>query len=148
MPAVRAAGKNEVINLLTYEGYIPDSVTAAFTEETGIKINLTPISSNEELYEKLKSSPDLYDLVIASYYMLDTMIAEDMLLALDKSKLENFGNLNSEYQGQYYDPGDEYTIPYAAGRPLIVYDPGEGLDGPHLLRRSVGRVAGRFAGHD
>ena len=55
--------------------------------------------------------------------MLDTMIAEDMLLALDKSKLENFGNLNSEYQGQYYDPGDEYTIPYAAGRPLIVYDP-------------------------
>ncbi len=115
--------KNQVINLLTYEGYIPDSVAAAFTKETGIKINLTPISSNEELYEKLKSSPDLYDLVIASDYMLDTMIAEDMLLSLDKSKLQNFGNLNPDYMGQYYDPADEYTIPYSAGRPLIVYDP-------------------------
>lgn len=115
--------KDSAVNLLTYEGYIPDSVVDAFTKETGIKINLTPISSNEELYEKLKNSPDLYDLVIASDYMLDTMIAEDMLLPLDKTKLENYGNLNAEYMGQYYDPANEYTIPYAAGRPLIVYDP-------------------------
>ena len=27
------------------------------------------------------------------------------------------------YQGQFYDPNDEYTAPYGAGIPLIVYDP-------------------------
>lgn len=117
------AEKSQVINLLTYEGYIPDSVVSAFTEKTGITVNLTPISSNEELYEKLKSSPDLYDLVIASDYMLDTMIDEDMLASLDTSKVANWGNIDPEYQSQYYDESNEYTIPYAAGRPLIVYDP-------------------------
>lgn len=118
------AGKSdEVINLLTYEGYIPDSIVESFTAETGIKVNLTPISSNEEMFEKLKSSPELYDLVIASDYMLDTLISEDMLLKLDADKLPNLKNIDSQYQSQYYDEQNEYTIPYAAGRPLIVYDP-------------------------
>lgn len=116
-----ASGSGE-LNILTYEGYIPESVLSAFTEETGIKINYTPISSNEETYEKLKSSPELYDLIIVSDYMLDTMIDEDMLMALDTAKLPNFGNLNPEYQSQFYDPDNRYTIPYAAGRPVIVYD--------------------------
>lgn len=117
-----SASKSGELNILTYEGYIPESVLTAFTEETGIKINYTPISSNEETYEKLKSSPDLYDLIIVSDYMLDTMIGEEMLMELDREKLPNFGNLNPEYQGQFYDPDDKYTIPYASGRPVIVYD--------------------------
>ena len=34
-------------------------------------------------------------------------------------------NINPLYQGQFYDEKDEYTVPYGAGIPLIVYDPEE-----------------------
>jgi spermidine/putrescine-binding protein len=42
---------------------------------------------------------------------------------LDKSKLPNYGNINPSYQQQFYDPTDEYTVPYGAGVQTIVYDP-------------------------
>ena len=114
--------KTDSINLLTYEGYIPEEVITAFEEETGLKINLTAVFGNEEMYEKLKSSPELYDLTITSDYMLDTMRNEDMLLKLDKSKIPNFSNIDPIYQSKFYDAANEYTVPYAPGRPLIVYD--------------------------
>lgn len=120
--AACAGNTEKAVNILTYEGYIPENVLNSFTEQTGIKINYTPISSNEEMYEKIKSSSDLYDLIIASDYMLDMMIKEDMLLELDTNKIENFGNINPDYQSQFYDKENKYTIPYASGRPLIVYD--------------------------
>ena len=114
--------KSDSINLLTYEGYIPEDVITAFEAETGLKINLTAVFGNEEMYEKLKAAPELYDLTITSDYMLDTMIKEEMLLKLDKSKIANFANIDPTYQSKFYDSANEYTIPYAPGRPLIVYD--------------------------
>ncbi|MDD4797159.1 MAG: spermidine/putrescine ABC transporter substrate-binding protein, partial [Eubacteriales bacterium] len=37
--------------------------------------------------------------------------------------LSNYANINPLYQGQFYDPQDEYTVPYGAGVQTIVYDP-------------------------
>ena len=48
---------------------------------------------------------------------------KDFAEKLDKDSLENIKNINPLYQGQFYDPDDEYTVPYGAGIPLIVYDP-------------------------
>ena len=64
-----------------------------------------------------------YDIVIADDYILETAIQEGLAEKLDKDSLENIGNINPLYQGQFYDPDDEYTVPYGAGIPLIVYDP-------------------------
>ena len=64
-----------------------------------------------------------YDIVIADDYILETAIQEGLAEKLDKDSLENIKNINPLYQGQFYDPDDEYTVPYGAGIPLIVYDP-------------------------
>ena len=42
---------------------------------------------------------------------------------LDTSRLSGWDNINPLYQGQFFDPDNEYTVPYGAGIPLIVYDP-------------------------
>ena len=63
--------------------------------------------------------------MIADDYILEKVIQEGLAEKLDKDKLSNFENINSLYQGQFYDPTDEYTVPYGAGIPLIVYDPDE-----------------------
>ena len=46
-----------------------------------------------------------------------------MQRSLTRILWSNIGNINPLYQGQFYDSDDEYTVPYGAGIPLIVYDP-------------------------
>jgi spermidine/putrescine-binding protein len=64
-----------------------------------------------------------YDLVIADDYIIELVIAEGLAQKLNKSKLPNFRNINPIYQRQFYDPLDEYTVPYGAGVQTIVYNP-------------------------
>ena len=64
-------------------------------------------------------------MVIADDYILEKIIEEGLAAKLDKEKISNWDNINPLYQGQFYDENDEYTVPYGAGIPLIVYDPDE-----------------------
>lgn len=64
-----------------------------------------------------------YDFVIADDYILELIREENLYQPLDTSKLKNWENINPLYQGQFYDSEDEFTVPYGADIPLIVYDP-------------------------
>ncbi len=112
-----------VVNVYTWTYYIPDEVVAAFEEASGIRVNYTPFSSNEEMLAKLQATPGQFDLLVCSDYIIDIMRAEDMMAAIDPARLPNYENIDPAYQGQYYDPENEYTIPYTNTVPLIVYDP-------------------------
>ena len=72
---------------------------------------------------RIRSVSYTHLIVIADDYILETAIQEGLAEKLDKDSLENIENINPLYQGQFYDPDDEYTVPYGAGIPLIVYDP-------------------------
>jgi len=111
------------LNLFTWEGMFPQEVLDAFTKETGIKVNYSNFDFDETMLAKLEAAKGGdYDLVIADDYIIETAIAEGLVQKLDKSKIPNFKNINSLYQGQFYDPKDEYTVPYGAGVQTIVYD--------------------------
>lgn len=110
--------------LFTWEGMFPQEVLDGFEEETGVKVIYSNFDTDETMLEKLSMAKGGdYDFVIADDYILETVIAEGLAEKLDKGSLENIGNINPLYQGQFYDPADEYTVPYGAGIPLIVYDP-------------------------
>lgn len=119
------AEEEKVLNIFTWETYFDqDTVLAPFTAETGIRINYTNFSLNEEMIAKLEASGGGdYDIVLASDYALDIVRNAGLLAELDKSKIPNYENLDPNFLGQYFDPDGLYTIPYAAGTPLIVYDP-------------------------
>jgi len=119
-----SAAKETQLNLFTWEGMFPQEVLDEFTAETGITINYSNFDFNETMLAKLQTAKGGdYDLVIADDYILETVISEGLAQKLDKSKLKNFGNINPIYQAQFYDPNDEYTVPYGAGVQTIVYDP-------------------------
>lgn len=65
-----------------------------------------------------------YDLVIADDYIIELAIQESLAQKLDTSRISTYDNLNPVFMSQFYDPKNEYTVPYGAGIPLIVYDPG------------------------
>ena len=95
-----------------------------FEKETGVKVVYSNFDTDETMLEKLSMAKGGdYDIVIADDYILETAIQEGLAEKLDKDSLENIENINPLYQGQFYDPDDEYTVPYGAGIPLIVYDP-------------------------
>ncbi len=112
------------LNLFTWDGMFPKEVLDGFEEETGVKIYYSNFDYDEDMLAKLEESQGGdYDLVIADDYIIELAVKEGLVAKLDKSLIANFSNINPLYQGQFYDKNDEYTVPYGAGMPLIVYDP-------------------------
>ena len=121
-PGAKAAGAT--LNLYTWAEMFDPEVLAAFEEETGITVNYTNFDYDETMLAKLESTNGgEYDLIIADDYIIETVIAEGLARKLELDKIPNFGNINPLYQGQFYDPTDEYTVPYGAGVQTIVYNP-------------------------
>lgn len=123
LPAFSLAEEDKTLNLLSWEGYVDDTVIAAFEQETGIHVVYSPMDSIDSMLLKLSQSQGGdYDLVLSSDYSLAILREQGLLQKLDLSKFSNYGNLDENYLGQFYDPNNEYVIPYMAGSPLIVYD--------------------------
>ena len=119
------AEEEKVLNIFTWDGYIDyETVIKPFEEQTGIKINYAPFSSNEEMYKKLEENgASEYDVVLASDYILNASREAGMMQPLNKEVLTNWENLDERFLSQYFDPDNEYVVPYVSGIPLIVYNP-------------------------
>ena len=125
LPLLSSAEEEKVLNIFSWDGYVDyASVIKPFEQQTGIKVNYAPFSTNDEMFKKLQENgASEYDLVIASDYILNTARLEGLMLPLDKEKLPNFANLDERFISQYFDPDNEYVVPYMSGIPLIVYNP-------------------------
>ncbi|MDR2108752.1 MAG: spermidine/putrescine ABC transporter substrate-binding protein [Coriobacteriales bacterium] len=111
------------LNVFIWAEYLPDSVVTKFTEETGIKVNVSNYSSNEDLLAKVQSSNEgIYDVVVPSDYMVKMMAEEGLLEELDKDSLPNLSNLDTSFLDPSFDPGNTYSLPYMGGVAMIVYN--------------------------
>jgi spermidine/putrescine transport system substrate-binding protein len=123
-PGPVAETGDKELNLFTWEGMFPEEVLARFEAETGIKVNYSSFDYDETMLAKLEAAGGGdYDVVIADDYIIEPVIEKGLAQKLDLSKIPNFDNINPIYQGQFYDPNDEYTVPYGAGVQTIVYNP-------------------------
>lgn len=110
--------------LFTWEGMFPQEILESFEEETGIKVVYSNFDTDETMLEKLSQAKGGdYDVVIADDYIIEKAVDQGLVKKLEKEEIKNIENINPLYQGQFYDEKNEYTIPYGAGIPLIVYDP-------------------------
>ena len=87
-----------------------------------IKVNMSEYESNEVLYTKLSSGGITVDVIIPSDYMIDRMIAEDMLLELDFDNIPNFDYVDEQFKNPDYDPENKYSVPYTWGTVGILYN--------------------------
>lgn len=116
----------EELNIYTWAEYIPADVIEGFEKTTGIKVNYSNFETNEEMLAKLENAKGgEYDIVLASDYIIKIAADEGLVSELDKSKIENYKNIDPIYQNFFYDSENKYTVPYAPGIPLIVYNPEE-----------------------
>ncbi|WP_182432690.1 polyamine ABC transporter substrate-binding protein [Anaerobutyricum hallii] len=95
---------------------MPDSVIQKFEKETGIKVNVSTYSSNEDMLAKVKSeSEGTYDIIQPSDYMVEQMSSQGMLEELKTDELKNLSNIGESYLNPSYDPGNKYSVPYQGG---------------------------------
>ena len=109
-------GKNGELNIFIWTEYVPDSVIEKFEKESGIKVNVSTYSSNEDMLAKVKSeSEGTYDIVQPSDYMVEQMASQGMLEELKTDELKNLSNIGESYLNPSYDPGTKYSVPYPGG---------------------------------
>lgn len=142
-PCLFACGSEDADELFVYNWgeYISDGsdesldTIAAFEEYykelTGrdITVHYTTYPSNEDMYAKISSGTSQYDIVIPSDYMIERMLSEDLIqphnveAVCEKYGAEcYYGYINDNYRGLYYDPTDEYSVPYTYGRVGVIYN--------------------------
>ncbi|MDR0553422.1 MAG: spermidine/putrescine ABC transporter substrate-binding protein [Treponema sp.] len=124
-PLAQVSAQNKEFVIYTWEGMFPPKVLNDFERANpGVKVVYKTFEYNEDMLDELISSDGTgYDLVIADDYILDFIVQLQLAQKLVKSSIRNLGNIDPMYQHQFYDPNDEYTIPYGAGIQTIVYDP-------------------------
>ena len=97
-------------------------VNAAFEEKYGIDVVYETYDNNEVMYSKLKGGGVSYDIVIPSDYMIQRMIAEDMLQPLDYSNIPNYKYIPEKYKNLAHDPENKYSVPYTVGMVGLIYN--------------------------
>ena len=124
----RFQGQGKSINVHNWGEYISDgsddslAVISEFEQLTGIKVNYTTFSTNEEVYARLRNGGASYDVIVPSDYMIARMIREGMLEKLDFDNIPNFENISSDFRNLVYDPSNEYSVPYTWGTIGVIYN--------------------------
>lgn len=120
-------GKGADLLILNWGDYMADEVIEAFQTEYNVKVAVSTVDSNEQMYQNILNQTAEYDLVVPSDYMLDQMKEEGLIKKLDYSLLDNYqegmfvdqleGLMSSSdcsnYQGYY--------IPYFWGSLGLMY---------------------------
>lgn len=116
------AGENGTLNFFNVGDYIDEALIRKFEKETGIKVNYSTYDTNEIMYQKVKTNPGTYDLVVPSDYMIEKMISENLLEKIDLNNIANYQYIGDAYKNLSYDPTNEYSVPYMWGTIGIIYD--------------------------
>jgi len=113
-----------VVNVYNWSDYIDPDVLAAFTKETGIKVQYDTFDSNDTLEAKLLAGKSGYDVVVPTAYFLERQIKAGVFRKLDKSKLPNLVNVWPDIARRlaFYDPGNQYAVNYMWGTTGIGYN--------------------------
>ena len=129
-----SSGRTLTLNVYNWGEYISDGSEGSLdtiaefekwyeeTYGTPVKVNYDTFSSNEDMYAKVSSGAVSYDLLIPSDYMIARMKDEGMLLPLNYSNIPNYQYIGEDFRGLYYDPDNQYTVPYTYGIVGVIYN--------------------------
>ncbi len=116
-------GKNRSINVCAFtETFSPEAIER-FEQSTGIKVNLTYVELDEQIYAKFKiNDGEGYDVVNISDFMVQMLSKQDLLHHIDRTKIRNFDRVDTHLLQQAYDSENKYGVPHKWFMYGIMYD--------------------------
>ena len=136
------------LHLYNWSEYLAPEVPKAFEAAYGVRVIEDTFASNEDLLAKLQGGASGYDVIVPSDYMVGVMIQLGMLEPLDKDVIQSFANIDPGNLGAYYDPNNDYSMPYLWGTTGVLYDVnvlGEGLDSWEAVFHPAPEAQGKLA---
>lgn len=118
---VKASG---TVALYTWGEYHDPDLVEEASDTLGVTMNVQYYASNEELIAKLEATKGNsgFDLIVPTGPYLPQMIAKELLLKIDKSKIPNWDNIDPVYLGREWDPTNDYAVPRDWGSTGFIYD--------------------------
>lgn len=117
-PTVRPSwAQAGTVKIYNWADYIGETTIAEFEAETGISVVYDLYASSEEMQAKLLAGSSGYDVVLMAGLSLERFIRAGVYQKLDRSKLTNWGNLDTGILNilEGFDPGNLYGLPYMWG---------------------------------
>lgn len=92
--------------------YMDPALKKGFAEKFGVEVNEVNFDNLEAMVTKLRAG-GRYDLIWPTPEYAYRLRKEGLLAEFDRSKLANADELSDFYDGAWWDPENEYTVPYA-----------------------------------
>ena len=118
LPAVAA----DVLHLYNWNNYITPDPVARFEKSCSCKLVQDYYADNEEMLAKLAAGATGYDILVPTGNAVENLIKQGALRPIDKSLLPNLKNIKPAFMGEFFDPGNRYSVPYAYSVTLIGYN--------------------------
>jgi len=127
------------LSFLNWTDYIAPGTLKRFEQQTGISTTYETYTSNDELRKRLQQAgvvrrggrkPTTFDLVVPSDNFVQEFRDDDLIQKLDLDQIQNLDNLSEEFRNESFDPGNQYTVPWATGTTGIAYNTDEFDDPP------------------
>lgn len=132
------ASPRQEVNVYAWAEYFPAAFVRRFEAETGIKVNVTVMDSNDVVETTLAAGHSGFDVVtINASPHLAREIPRGLWQPLDRTKLPHFRHADPDILRTLgrADPGNRYAVPWMWGTTGVIYDPERlreaGLDGTH-----------------
>lgn len=113
------AGK---LHIYTWAEYVPPDLIKKFEQQHQVEVTVTNYRSNEQMLVKLKTEKSDFDIIMPAHYMVVILIKEGLLEKTNAGQMTNIKNVLPKYANQYWDPKQEYSVPYAWGLAAILVD--------------------------
>ena len=112
-PAFAAEDLGNRLNFATWPNYMDEANIAAFTEATGVHVNVSVFGSNEEMLAKLQAGGTGWDVFVPTNYTISTYADLDLIEEIDLSRVPNFNAAtnNPKFTAEGSYKGKVYTVP-------------------------------------
>lgn len=106
----------QALNIATWTDMLDEDMIKKFEKQTGIAVNISYFDNNDELLVKIRATKGIgYDLIIPSDHTVELLKNEGLLKKIDKSKITIWDRINPRLLGAYFDPENDYSLPYYWG---------------------------------
>jgi spermidine/putrescine transport system substrate-binding protein len=120
--SARAAG---VVNIWTYDGFVPEDFKAKFESDTGIEVQIRLVDDQGKQFNLLAAeAPDVsVDLVTVAGHRFRQFIDSDLLAPVNVERLKNWGKINPVYTESEWITitGEKWGVPILMGSEGLSY---------------------------
>jgi spermidine/putrescine transport system substrate-binding protein len=100
------------LNVYNWSAYVAPDTIPNFEKEYGVRVRYVTYESNEEMLAQVVSGNSGWDIVFPTHNRVPPMSAMGLIAPLDRRRLKNLSNLESQFQSPSWDRDLRWSIPY------------------------------------